>query len=119
MEPEDTMFKEYVSEYVELCDTLKPVKLKIKVMKKRMTELEQTIMGYMKKNTLHICRLQDQSCLKFCTSSKKATISKKQLQDVVLRVLNDDPLRLNSIQTELELLEKDKVDKDYLKRESS
>jgi len=118
MDPIDTKFKDQVSEYVELCDTLKPVKNKIKLMKKRMSELEKTIMDYMKENTLNVCRLQDQSCLKFCTSSKKGTISKKQLQDVVDRVLNDDPAKIQSIQTELELLEKDKVDKDYLKRES-
>ena len=110
-------FKEHVTEYVELCDTLKPVATKMKLMRKRMVELEEGIVTYMKANTLQQCRLQDHSCLKFCTSNRKINVSKKQLLNIVDKVLNNDPSK-SKIQKELDVLQQETITKDYLKRQS-
>ena len=109
-------FKDAVTEYVALCDTLKPVANKVKLMKQRMKELEECIKVYMKENTLQVCRLPDHTGLKFCSVNRKATVSKRQILEIVGTVLSDQPDKHQVLEHEMQLLKNEIVQNEYLKR---
>jgi hypothetical protein len=83
-------FKEVVSEYVNIGDNVAQATEKIKVLKKRMGELEDSILDYMESNELDICHLADGTKLRRATSKRQGPFNPKTVREVMNGYITDE-----------------------------
>jgi hypothetical protein len=85
-------FKGRVAEYVGIGDSITQANDRIKVLKKRMIELEEDILEYMEEKELDICHLADGTKLRRTTTKRQGPFNAKTVKEVIQNYMEPDKL---------------------------
>ena len=83
MATDQESFQKDVSEYVELDEKLKQATAGIKVIKQRMTDLEDNILDFMESKELDVCHLADGTKLKKASAKRQGPFNAKMVKEVL------------------------------------